>query len=78
MNLRDPKIKDEDFLSKKSAWLYYVGKLSQNQIAEKIGLSKMKVHRLIAAAEKNGYVKTFVEGGFEKTEKYETILKKKI
>ena len=77
MNFIDPKIKDEIFLSKKCAWLYYVAKLSQNQIASKIGLSKMRVHRLIALAEKNGYIKTFVEGGFDKTEKYESILIKK-
>ena len=52
MNLIDPKIKDEIFLSKKCAWLYYVAKLSQNQIAKKLGLSKMRIHRLIALAEK--------------------------
>ena len=71
MNIEDPKIVDEKFLSKKCAWLYYVAKLNQNQIAKKIGLSKMRVHRLIAYAEKNGFVKTFVEGGFDKTAKYE-------
>ena len=34
----------------------------------------MRVHRLIAFAEKNGFVKTFVEGGFDETSKYENIL----
>ena len=77
MNIEDPKIVDEKFLSKKCAWLYYVAKLNQNQIAKKIGLSKMRVHRLIAFAEKNGFVKTFVEGGFDKTTKYEEIIKQK-
>ena len=77
MNIVDPKIVDEKFLSKKCAWLYYVAKLNQNQIAKKIGLSKMRVHRLIAFAEKNGFVKTFVEGGFDKTTKYEVIIKQK-
>ena len=37
----------------------------------------MRVHRLIAFAEKNGFVKTFVEGGFDETSKYENILKEK-
>ena len=77
MNIVDPKIVDEKFLSKKCAWLYYVAKLNQNQIAKEIGLSKMRVHRLIAYAEKNGFVKTFVEGGFDKTTKYEEIIKQK-
>ena len=35
MNIEDPKIVDEKFLSKKCAWLYYVAKLNQNQIAKK-------------------------------------------
>ncbi|MDB2564987.1 winged helix-turn-helix transcriptional regulator [Alphaproteobacteria bacterium] len=73
----DPKASDEIFISKKCAWLYYVGRLNQNQIAKKVGLSKMRVHRLIAFAEKNGFVKTFVEGGFDETSKYENILKEK-
>ncbi|MDC3131474.1 hypothetical protein OA492_01025 [Pelagibacteraceae bacterium] len=77
MNSKEPKIDDELFLSKKAAWLYYVAKLNQNQIAENIGLSKMRVHRLIALAEKNGFVKTYVEGDFERTSKYENILKEK-
>ena len=77
MNSKEPKIDDELFLCKKAAWLYYVAKLNQNQIAEKIGLSKMRVHRLIALAEKNGFVKTYVEGDFERTSKYENILKEK-
>ena len=60
MNIEDPKIEDEKFLSKKCAWLYYVAKLNQNQIAEK-----------------NGFVKTFVEGEFDITTKYEATIKQK-
>ena len=52
MKSDDPKAFDEIFISKKCAWLYYVGRLNQNQIAKKVGLSKMRVHRLIAFAEK--------------------------
>ena len=77
MKVQDPKLLDEIFLSKKSAWLYYVARLNQNEIAKKIGLSKMRVHRLIDYAEKNGFVKTFVEGGFDQTFKYENALKDK-
>jgi DNA-binding transcriptional regulator LsrR (DeoR family) len=35
MVLDDPKALDEIFISKKCAWLYYVGRLNQNQIAKK-------------------------------------------
>ena len=67
----------KNFCQKKCAWLYYVAKLNQNQIAKKIGLSKMRVHRLIAYAEKNGFVKTFAEGEFDITTKYEATIKQK-
>ena len=77
MNSKEQKYLDEKYLSKKAAWLYHVAKLNQNQIAENIGLSKMRVHRLIAFAENNGYVKTFVEGNFYEASKYEEILKEK-
>ena len=71
------KTSDEFYLSKKCAWLYFVGKLNQNQISKKIGISKMRVHRLIAFAEKKGFVKTFVEGGFYETLDKENQLKEK-
>ena len=77
MKIEDLKLTDEIFLSKKCAWLYYISNLNQSQIAKKIGLSKMRVHRLITFADKNGFVKTFVEGGFDKTLKYEKLLKEK-
>ena len=77
MNIEDPKIVDKKFLSKKCAWLYFVAKLNQNQIAEKIGLSKIRDHKLIAFAEKKGFVKTFVEGEFDITTKYEATIKQK-
>ena len=77
MKTEDLKLTDEIFLSKKCAWLYYISNLNQSQIAKKIGLSKMRVHRLINFADKQGFVKTFVEGGFDKTFKYEKLLKEK-
>ena len=71
------KTSDEFYLSKKCAWLYFVGKLNQNQISRQIGISKMRVHRLIAFAEKKGFIKTFVEGGFNESLDKENQLKKK-
>lgn len=43
------------------AWMHYVGGLTQAQIAERRGLSKMKVHRMVQAAHENGIVKIFVD-----------------
>ena len=54
--------RSEDSLSIRAAWLAYVGGYTQDQIAERLGLSRVKAHRLIAAALKSGRVKVFVEG----------------
>ena len=52
----------EDSLSIRAAWLAYVGGYTQDQIAERLGISRVKAHRLIAAALKTGRLKVFVEG----------------
>ncbi len=52
----------EQSLSIRAAWLAYVGGQTQEQIAERLGVSRMKVQRLIAAAAQSGMVKFFVEG----------------
>ena len=56
------KTSDEFYLSKKCAWLYFVGNLNQNQISKQIGISKMRVHRLIAFAEKKVLLKLLSRG----------------
>lgn len=53
---------NEQSLSIRAAWLAYVGGQTQEQIAERLGVSRIKVQRLIAAATQNGMVKFFVEG----------------
>lgn len=52
----------EQSLSIRAAWLAYVGGYTQEQIAERLGVSRIKVQRLIAAATQGGFVKFFVEG----------------
>jgi DNA-binding transcriptional regulator LsrR (DeoR family) len=52
----------EQSLSIRAAWLAYVGGCTQEQIAERLGISRIKAQRLIAAATQNGLVKFFVEG----------------
>lgn len=52
----------EDSLSIRAAWLAYVGGYTQEEVAERLGLSRVKAHRLIAAALQSGRVKVFVEG----------------
>lgn len=54
---------DEELsLATRAAWLSYVGGYTQAQIADRLGVSRVKAHRLIAAAHDAGRVKVFVEG----------------
>lgn len=53
---------EERSLAIRAAWLSYLGGYTQSQIAERLGVSPAKVHRLIAAAHQAGSVKVFVDG----------------
>jgi DNA-binding transcriptional regulator LsrR (DeoR family) len=53
----------ETGLAVRAAWLYYVHGLTQAEVADHLGLSRVKVHRLVALAHREGLVKVFVEGG---------------
>lgn len=43
------------------AWLYYVGKLSQQQVSDRLGVSRFKVLRMLADAREQGMVRVSVE-----------------
>ncbi|MFJ5369577.1 helix-turn-helix domain-containing protein, partial [Bosea sp. CER48] len=45
----------------RAAWLYYVEGLTQEQIAEALGLSRIKVVRMLAAARTEGLVKIRID-----------------
>lgn len=54
---------DQDLsLAARAAWLSFIGGLTQGVIANRLGLSAAKAHRLIALAQQRGLVKVFVEG----------------
>jgi len=56
-------LQDEDAgLAARAAWLYHAGSLTQSQVAEKLGVTGAKAHRLIARATRAGHVRVFVEG----------------
>jgi DNA-binding transcriptional regulator LsrR (DeoR family) len=46
----------------RAAWLSYVGGLTQAEIAERLGVSRVKVNRLIGEAVAAGMVRVFVDG----------------
>ncbi|WP_394831183.1 hypothetical protein LVJ94_32195 [Pendulispora rubella] len=54
--------KDDFALEARAAWLYYKGGLTQGEVAEKLGVSSVRVHRLIARAATAGIVKITVQG----------------
>lgn len=47
------------------AWMHFVAGHTQEKIANRLGLSKPRVNRLIAAAQRSGLIKVFVEGAPE-------------
>ena len=52
----------EASLAIRAAWLYYVHGMTQAQVAKHLAMSRVKVHRLIARAHQQNWVKVFVEG----------------
>ena len=53
---------DELSLATRAAWLSYVGNQTQEEIAGRLGVSRVKVNRLIGRAVRAGLVHVFVEG----------------
>ncbi len=44
-----------------AAWLYYVGNLSQQEVSERLGVSRFKVNRMLADAREQALVRISVE-----------------
>ena len=53
---------DELSLAARAAWLSYVGNQTQEEIAGRLGVSRVKVNRLIGQAVRAGLVHVYVEG----------------
>lgn len=51
----------ESSLSARAAWLYFSGRLTQGEIAKRLGVPSTKAHRLIARAMREGLVRVFVD-----------------
>ncbi|MCH8529888.1 MAG: sugar-binding transcriptional regulator [Saccharospirillum sp.] len=46
----------------RAAWLHFIAGRTQSEVADELGISRAKAHRLIAAAMKSGYVKISISG----------------
>lgn len=53
----------DESLAIRAAWLHYAAGMTQGEVAQKLGVSSTKAHRLIAWAYQNGAVKVSVVGG---------------
>jgi DNA-binding transcriptional regulator LsrR (DeoR family) len=52
----DSSIDPEEELQARVAWHYYVGNLTQQEIAQRIGSNRVRVNRLLAASRESGMV----------------------
>lgn len=52
----------EEQLQTRVAWYYYIGNLTQQQIANRIGISRVRVNRLLAVCRENGLVQITING----------------
>ncbi len=58
-----PPLKNaEASLATRAAWLHYAGRMTQADVARRLGVSSLKAHRLITRAYQNGLVKVFIDG----------------
>lgn len=64
-------------LATRAAWLSYLGGLTQEEIAGRLGVSRIKVNRLVALAHKQGLVRTFVDGEIAECVQLEEQLKER-
>ncbi|MFT6302468.1 MAG: DNA-binding transcriptional regulator LsrR (DeoR family) [Pseudomonadales bacterium] len=58
----------------RAAWLHYVGKHTQADVAKKLGVSGVKVHRLIARAAQEGAVRFVIDGPISECLESESLL----
>jgi DNA-binding transcriptional regulator LsrR (DeoR family) len=52
----------ENSLATRAAWLSFIGGFTQDEIASRLSMSRVKVNRLIAHAHREGLVRVFIEG----------------
>jgi DNA-binding transcriptional regulator LsrR (DeoR family) len=58
---RGSMARSEDDLLVQLAWLYYVGNHNQEEIANRLGLSRFKINRLLARARETGVVRISID-----------------
>lgn len=76
MNTRYSQHREDEEFQVRAAWLYYVEGLTQNAIAEHLGVTRLRVNRAIQDAMSNGIVSINISSDFAPCLELEKKLKK--
>ncbi len=53
---------DDQSLAVRAAWLHHAAGMTQSEVANRLGVTNVKAHRLIMWANQNGLVKVIIDG----------------
>lgn len=73
----DMPVDMEEQLATRAAWLYFIAENTQAQIGKKLGLTRVRVNRLLAYARQMGLVQVTITGRMAASIKLEAALKKR-
>jgi DNA-binding transcriptional regulator LsrR (DeoR family) len=73
----DVPVDVEEQLATRAAWLYFVAENTQAQIGKKLGLTRVRVNRLLAHARQTGLVQITITGRLAASIKLEDALKQR-
>ncbi|MGE0717565.1 MAG: sugar-binding transcriptional regulator [Alphaproteobacteria bacterium] len=49
-------------LATRAAWMHFAGGMTQSEVADRLGITRLKAHRLIALATREGLIRVFIDG----------------
>lgn len=61
-------------LATRAAWMHFAGGMTQTDVAARLGITRLKAHRLIARASQTGLVRVFIDGEIAECVQLETAL----
>ena len=74
---RDPFLEEVPEQTARAAWLYYVGGYRQEQTAKLLGVSRLKVHKILSEARDLGIVKFSIRHRFARIAEVEESIRRK-
>lgn len=71
---RNSRQTGDSSLAVRAAWLHYAGALTQGEVAQRLGVTSAKAHRLIVRANEEGVVKVVIDGAIAECVELEATL----